>query len=138
MTMTSGFVPTVSGRATLPVVCRFDCRYEAPDEIHRLDDGIGIRRERIESGCPCGPAAKWAGFGGPVGFRVVNLLSLATTSTRHVGSDPNVERDDPGLWTDGFALLNQPGQRDIQSESFYDHHSNVEAYPKWQACMRQK
>src|SRR5438105_2246262 len=32
-----------------------------------------------------------------------NLLSLATTRTRHVGNDPNVERHDPDLWTDEFA-----------------------------------
>ncbi len=31
-----------------------------------------------------------------------NLLSLQTTRTRHVGSDPNVERYDPDLWTDEF------------------------------------
>src|SRR6267142_2443427 len=29
-----------------------------------------------------------------------NLLSLQTTRTRHVGSDPDVERYDPDLWTD--------------------------------------
>ena len=34
-----------------------------------------------------------------------NLLSLATTRTRHVGNDPNVERHDPDLWTDEFAFL---------------------------------
>lgn len=31
-----------------------------------------------------------------------NLLSMAATRTRHVGSDPNVERYDPDLWTDSF------------------------------------
>ena len=44
-----------------------------------------------------------------------NLLSLATTRTRHVGSDPNVECYDPDLWTDEFAFLSQPGQVEIQS-----------------------
>jgi hypothetical protein len=47
-----------------------------------------------------------------------NLLSLQTTRTRHVGSDPNVERYDPDLWTDEFAFLNQPGQIEIQSDLF--------------------
>ena len=65
-----------------------------------------------------------------------NLLSLATTRTRHVGSDPAVERYDPDLWTDEFAFLNQPGQADIQSDLFYDYRTNVDAYPKWQAWMR--
>jgi pimeloyl-ACP methyl ester carboxylesterase len=66
-----------------------------------------------------------------------NLLSLATTKTRHVGDDPNVEQYDPDLWTDEFAFLNQPGQSQIQSDLFYDYRTNVEAYPKWQAWMRE-
>ncbi len=65
-----------------------------------------------------------------------NLLSLAATRTRHVGSDPNLERYDPDLWSDEFAFLSQPGQGDIQSDLFYDYRTNVEAYPEWQAWMR--
>jgi pimeloyl-ACP methyl ester carboxylesterase len=67
-----------------------------------------------------------------------NLLSLETTRTRHLGSDPNVERYDPDLWMDEYYFLNQPGQADIQSDLFYDYRTNVEAYPKWQAWMREK
>jgi pimeloyl-ACP methyl ester carboxylesterase len=67
-----------------------------------------------------------------------NLLSLATTRTRHVGNDPNVERYNPDLWTDEFAFLSQPGQVDIQSDLFYDYRTNVDSYPKWQAWMREK
>jgi pimeloyl-ACP methyl ester carboxylesterase len=67
-----------------------------------------------------------------------NLLSLATTRTRHVGSDPKVERYDPDLWTDEFYFLNQPGQAEIQSDLFYDYRTNVDAYPKWGAWMREK
>jgi pimeloyl-ACP methyl ester carboxylesterase len=67
-----------------------------------------------------------------------NLLSLQATRTRHVGNDPNVERYDPDLWTDEFAFLNQPDQADIQSDLFYDYRKNVDAYPKWQAWMREK
>ena len=39
-----------------------------------------------------------------------NLLSFATTKTRHVGDDPNIELYDPDLWTDEYAFLNSPGQ----------------------------
>ena len=67
-----------------------------------------------------------------------NLLSLATTRTRHVGNDPNVERYDPDLWTDEFYFLNQPGQAEIQSDLFYDYRTNLDAYPKWQAWMHEK
>jgi pimeloyl-ACP methyl ester carboxylesterase len=67
-----------------------------------------------------------------------NLLSLATTRARHVGDDPNVERHDPDLWTDEYYFLNQPRQGDIQLDLFYDYRTNVDAYPKWQAWMREK
>jgi pimeloyl-ACP methyl ester carboxylesterase len=67
-----------------------------------------------------------------------NLLSLATTRSRHVGDDPNVERHDPDLWTDEFYFLNQPGQGEIQVDLFYDYRTNVENYPKWQAWLREK
>jgi pimeloyl-ACP methyl ester carboxylesterase len=67
-----------------------------------------------------------------------NLLSLATTKTRHVGDDPNVDLYDPDLWTDEYAFLNAPGQAQIQSDLFYDYRTNVDAYPKWQAWMRER
>jgi pimeloyl-ACP methyl ester carboxylesterase len=66
-----------------------------------------------------------------------NFLSLAATRTRHVGSDPDVDRYDPDLWTDEYAFLSQPGQADIQTDLFYDYRTNVEAYPKWQAWLRE-
>jgi len=65
-----------------------------------------------------------------------NLLSLATTRTRHVGNDPNPERYDPDLWTDEYTFLNRPGEADIQSDLFYDYRTNVDAYPEWQAWMQ--
>ena len=67
-----------------------------------------------------------------------NLLSLETTKARHAGNDPNVERHDPDLWMDEFYFLNRPGQAEIQSDLFYDYRTNVDAYPKWQAWMREK
>ena len=53
-----------------------------------------------------------------------------------MGSDPQVERYDPDLWTDEFAFLNRPGEADIQSDLFYDYRTNVTAYPVWQAWLR--
>jgi len=67
-----------------------------------------------------------------------NLLSLTTTRTRHIGDDPNIDRYDPDLWTDEFYFLNQTGQAEIQSDLFYDYRTNIDAYPKWQAWMREK
>src|SRR6202789_1087264 len=53
-----------------------------------------------------------------------NLLSLATTKTRHVGDDSNVELYDPDLWTDEYAFLDSPGQAQIQADLFYDYRTN--------------
>lgn len=67
-----------------------------------------------------------------------NLLSLEATRRRHLGSDPNVERYDPDLWSDEFRFLSSPGQADIQTELFYDYRNNVAAYPAWQAWMKER
>jgi pimeloyl-ACP methyl ester carboxylesterase len=67
-----------------------------------------------------------------------NLLSLETTRARHVGTDPDVTRYDPDLWTDERAFLSQPGQVDLQTELFYDYRTNVAAYPAWQAWLRER
>jgi len=60
------------------------------------------------------------------------FLSLAVTKGRHIGSSPK----DPNEWLDEFAHLSQPGQRQIQSDLFYDYQTNVAAYPAWQAWLR--
>jgi pimeloyl-ACP methyl ester carboxylesterase len=65
-----------------------------------------------------------------------NLLSLATTKTRHIGDAPQVELYDPDLWSDEHAFLTAPGQAQIQSDLFYDYRTNVESYAKWQAWMQ--
>jgi pimeloyl-ACP methyl ester carboxylesterase len=65
-----------------------------------------------------------------------NLLSMATTKTRHVGDDPKTELYDPDLWTDEYAFLNSPGQGQIQSDLFYDYRTNVDGYPHWQAWLQ--
>ena len=41
-----------------------------------------------------------------------------------------------GLMSSTFS--SNPGQADIQSDLFYDYRTNVEAYPQWQAWMREK
>lgn len=67
-----------------------------------------------------------------------NLASLAATKQRHVGSDPDISRYDPDLWTDEFAFLSQPGEIEIQSDLFYDYRTNIAAYPAWQAWLRSR
>jgi len=84
------------------------------------------------------PRAFWGDRAANESTLRINLLSLPTTRTRHVGSDPNPERYNPDLWTDEFAFLMEPGQGDIQSDLFYDYRTNLDAYPKWQAWLRER
>ena len=67
-----------------------------------------------------------------------SFLSLETTKQRPLGTSPHPKRYDPHLWLDEFAHLSRPGQRQIQSDLFYDYRTNVASYPMWQTWLRQK
>jgi hypothetical protein len=95
--------------------------YPHVSDIHGTKQGRDISRERnschllsSECGAIVAPSQKQL-----ISLRK-NLLSLATTRTRHVGDDPNIELYDPDLWTDEFAFLNSQGQAQIQTDLFYD------------------
>jgi pimeloyl-ACP methyl ester carboxylesterase len=109
-----------------------------PDQIEALivqdavahNEGLGVNWKTRR--------AFWADRPGQEEAMRANLLSMAATKTRHVGDDPRTELYDPDLWTDEYAFLNAPGQAQIQSDLFYDYRTNVDAYPRWQAWMREK
>jgi len=64
------------------------------------------------------------------------FLSLEATRQRHLAGGKSEDRFDPDSWTDEFAHLSLPGQRDIQASLLYDYRTNVASYPKWQAWLR--
>jgi pimeloyl-ACP methyl ester carboxylesterase len=68
---------------------------------------------------------------------IAGFVSLDGARHRHVGFSPHPERYNPDSWTDEYALLSRPGRREIQSDLFWSYQTNVAAYPKWQAWMRQ-
>lgn len=80
----------------------------------------------------------WANPAAEVENLKANFTSLAATRLRHLGSSPHPERYDPDAWTDEFAFLSRPGQAEIQAILFYDYRTNVAAYPKWQAWLRER
>jgi pimeloyl-ACP methyl ester carboxylesterase len=93
------------------------------------NEGLGVAWEARR--------AFWADRGANEATLRDSLLSFEATRTRHVGTDPDVGRYDPDLWTDEFMFLSRPGQTEIQSDLFYDYRTNVDAYPRWQAWMRE-
>jgi len=82
--------------------------------------------------------AFWADRAANEGTLRRSFLSFETTRGRHIGSDPQVDRYDPDLWTDEFNFLGKPGQADIQSDLFYDYRTNVDNYPRWQIWMQER
>jgi pimeloyl-ACP methyl ester carboxylesterase len=90
-----------------------------------------------------GLGAKWAGiaryWAAPAAHpEVVDaFMSPAATEQRHTAGTEHPERYNPDTWTDEYAHLSQPGQREIQSALLYDYRTNVASYPAWQAWLRE-
>jgi pimeloyl-ACP methyl ester carboxylesterase len=89
-----------------------------------------------------GLGAKWRGiaqyWADPAAHpeQVAAFMSFEAAKQRHLGTSPNPERYNPDTWTDEYAILARPGQREIQAALLYDYRTNVASYPAWQAWMR--
>jgi pimeloyl-ACP methyl ester carboxylesterase len=66
------------------------------------------------------------------------FLKPESTQWQYTHGVPNPERLSPDAWTIDSALLARPGNDEIQLDLIYDYRSNVAAYPKWQAYLREK
>ncbi|MGL9622977.1 alpha/beta hydrolase [Bradyrhizobium sp. U531] len=67
---------------------------------------------------------------------IPGFISLDGAKTRHLGSSPRPERYDPAEWEAEAAHLARPGQRQIQSDLFFDYRTNVASYPAWQDWLK--
>jgi pimeloyl-ACP methyl ester carboxylesterase len=65
------------------------------------------------------------------------FVSLPATEQRHTLGTSHPERYNPDTWTDEYAFLSRPGQREIQAQLLYDYRTNVASYPAWQAWLRE-
>jgi pimeloyl-ACP methyl ester carboxylesterase len=45
---------------------------------------------------------------------------------------------DPDAWTVDQALLDRPGNQEVQLDLFYDYRTNIPLYPQWQAYFRDR
>jgi pimeloyl-ACP methyl ester carboxylesterase len=66
---------------------------------------------------------------------ISEFVSLKGAKARHLGASPHPERYNPDSWTDEFAHLSRPGQREIQANLFWSYQTNVASYPSWQAWL---
>jgi pimeloyl-ACP methyl ester carboxylesterase len=90
-----------------------------------------------------GLGSKWAGiaqyWADPKAHPEVfdGFVSLAATEQRHTLGTSHPERYNPDTWTDEYAHLSRPGQREIQADLLYDYRTNIASYPAWQAWLRE-
>jgi pimeloyl-ACP methyl ester carboxylesterase len=65
------------------------------------------------------------------------LVEPATTKFQYVDGVRDVSRIDPDNWAHDQALLDRPGNRDIQLDMLLDYGTNIPLYPQFQAFFRQ-
>jgi pimeloyl-ACP methyl ester carboxylesterase len=64
------------------------------------------------------------------------LMTLPTTKFQYTDGMSDIARIDPDNWGHDQALLDRPGNKDIQLDLFYDYRTNVTLYPQFQAFFR--
>jgi pimeloyl-ACP methyl ester carboxylesterase len=66
------------------------------------------------------------------------LVSLETTKFQYTDGVRDLSRISPDNWVHDQALLDRPGNKDIQLDLLYDYRTNVPLYPKFQAFFRDR
>ena len=64
------------------------------------------------------------------------LVAPETTKFQYTDGVSDVSRISPDNWVHDQALLDRPGNRDIQLDLFRDYGTNVPLYPQFQAFFR--
>jgi pimeloyl-ACP methyl ester carboxylesterase len=64
------------------------------------------------------------------------LTSAKATKWQYTNGVPDTSLLSPDAWTHDQALLDRPGNAEIQLDLFYDYRTNPPLYPQWQAYFR--
>ncbi len=65
------------------------------------------------------------------------LLTIDATRWQYTNGVKDLESVAPESWIVDQALMDRPGNAEIQLAMFYDYRTNVPLYPRWQAYFRQ-
>jgi pimeloyl-ACP methyl ester carboxylesterase len=68
---------------------------------------------------------------------LAGLVTLETTKFQYTDGVADVSRIAPDNWVHDQALLDRPGNADIQLDLFYDYRTNLPLYPAVQAYFRE-
>jgi pimeloyl-ACP methyl ester carboxylesterase len=109
-----------AGRADAPAILLL---HGFPTSSHMFRNLIPALADRYRVIAPDYP-----GFG--------QLTSLKATKWQYTHGVPDTSLVSPDTWTHDQALLDRPGNQEIQLDLFYDYRTNVPLYPEWQAYFR--
>jgi pimeloyl-ACP methyl ester carboxylesterase len=80
--------------------------------------------------------AYWASGSAEAREGLRTLTSPAVTKFQYTDGVRDVSRIDPATWIHDQALLDRPGNAEIQLDLFYDYRTNVALYPRIQEFFR--
>ena len=66
------------------------------------------------------------------------LVAPETTKFQYTDGVKDLTRISPDNWVHDQALLDRPGNKDIQLDLFYDYRTNLPLYPQFQAFFRDR
>lgn len=66
------------------------------------------------------------------------LTSIKATQWQYTNGVQDTSLVSPDTWTVDQALMDRPGNAEIQLDLFHDYRTNVPLYPKWQAYFRER
>ncbi|TGD99633.1 alpha/beta fold hydrolase [Methylobacterium nonmethylotrophicum] len=82
--------------------------------------------------------AYWADGSAKSREALSGLVTLPTTIFQYTDGVRDVSRISPDNWVHDQALLDRPGNKDVQLDLFYDYRTNVPLYPQFQAFFRER
>jgi pimeloyl-ACP methyl ester carboxylesterase len=65
------------------------------------------------------------------------LTSIKATKWQYTNGVNDISLVSPDTWTIDQALIDRPGNAEIQLDLFYDYRTNIPLYPQWQTYFRQ-
>jgi len=84
------------------------------------------------------PIKVYWGTGGSTEREAIRwLTSLAATKWQYTNGVKDASLVSPDTWTMDQALLDRPGNSEIQLDLFYDYRTNIPLYSQWQTYFRE-
>jgi pimeloyl-ACP methyl ester carboxylesterase len=82
--------------------------------------------------------AYWADGSAAHRDALAGLVTLELTKFQYTDGVKDVSRISPDNWLQDQALLDRPGNKDIQLDMLYDYRTNVPLYPQFQSFFRER